>query len=176
MGTERRNLELKARDPDPERSLEICEGLGGEDRGTLLQEDTYFKVSHGRLKLRREEGRTARLIAYERPDRPERRESRYHLVEVTGPDEMERALADALDIVAVVKKLRRLFVFEGVRIHLDRVKGLGCFIEFEGVAAVDENLAGFEILLADLRHSFGIEAADLVAESYCDLVPARTER
>jgi adenylate cyclase class IV len=54
MGAARRNLELKARDVDPKRSLEVCEYLQAEDRGTLLQGDTYFDVPRGRLKLRRE--------------------------------------------------------------------------------------------------------------------------
>jgi adenylate cyclase, class 2 len=73
----------------------------------------------------------------------------------------------------VVSKARRLFLFEGVRIHLDSVDGLGSFVEFEGVADPrDVDFAHFEALLVDLRHSFGIEDADLVGGSYCDLVLA----
>lgn len=60
-----------------------------------------------------------------------------------------------------------------MRIHLDCVDGLGSFIEFEGVAAPgDADLMRFEALLADLRHSFGIEDTDLLSGSYCDLVLA----
>ncbi|MDQ2629364.1 MAG: CYTH domain-containing protein [Actinomycetota bacterium] len=47
MEGERRNLELKAKDPDPKRSLQVCEELGAEDRGTLLQRDTYFAGTLG---------------------------------------------------------------------------------------------------------------------------------
>ena len=36
--------------------------------------------------------------------------------------------------VVVVDKRRRLLLWEGVRIHLDRVEGLGAFVELEGVA------------------------------------------
>jgi hypothetical protein len=35
-----RNLELKARDADPRRSLELA--LAAEDRGEIEQRDTYF--------------------------------------------------------------------------------------------------------------------------------------
>jgi hypothetical protein len=36
----RRNLELKAKDRDPARSLRVCKALGAEDLGTLIQRDT----------------------------------------------------------------------------------------------------------------------------------------
>jgi predicted adenylyl cyclase CyaB len=173
MGPARRNLELKAIDGDPESSREICEGLGAEARGVLLQEDTYFDAPRGRLKLRRERGASAHLIAYERSDDFGQRESRYRIVEVEDPVELEAALAGALGIKAVVRKARQLFLYKGVRIHLDRVDDLGSFIELEGVAAPeDSDLARFEALLSDLRHSLGIQDADLIGRSYCDLVLA----
>ncbi|MGH2973393.1 MAG: class IV adenylate cyclase [Solirubrobacterales bacterium] len=173
MGAPRRNLELKAKDADPERSLKICEALGADDEGALLQKDTYFNAPQGRLKLRQERGAAPRLIAYERQDFPGQKESRYRIVEIGDASELEEALADVLGITAVVSKARRLFLFEGVRIHLDRVDGLGSFIELEGVAGPgDVDLARFEVLLTDLRHSFGIEDADLLSGSYCDLVLA----
>ncbi len=173
MGVPRRNLELKAQDVDPERSLKICERLQVEDKGTLLQKDTYFAVPRGRLKLRREVGAPAHLIAYERSDLPGQRESRYRVVEIGDASELDEALAGVLGVTAVVSKERRLFLFEGVRIHLDRVDGLGSFIELEGVAAPGErDLARLEVTLARLRNSLGIDEADLIGESYCDLVLA----
>ena len=51
----RRNIELKALDPDPARSLAVCRELGAEDKGVLRQRDTYFRTRAGRLKLREEE-------------------------------------------------------------------------------------------------------------------------
>jgi len=47
----RRNLELKARDPDPARSLRICGDLGAQDRGTLIQRDTCFDPAELRAAL-----------------------------------------------------------------------------------------------------------------------------
>lgn len=172
MGGVRRNLELKARDADSERSLATCESLGAEDRGSLLQEDTYFNVPRGRLKLRRQHGTAAHLIAYQRPDVPGQKESRYRIIEVSDASELEAALADALGVAAVIKKTRRFFAFEGVRIHLDRVEDLGSFIELEGVATADDELERFPALLEDLRQAFGIEDVDLLEGSYCDLALA----
>jgi adenylate cyclase class 2 len=68
-----RNLELKARDLDPARSGQVCQELGAEDKGTLIQRDTYFEVPRGRLKIREEPGAVPHLIAYERPDLQARR-------------------------------------------------------------------------------------------------------
>jgi adenylate cyclase class IV len=170
VGAARRNLELKAHDIDPEQSLDACKRLGAEDRGTLLQKDTYFDVPKGRLKLRRE-GNTAHLIAYERPDSPGQRESRYRIVEIDDPVGLEEALAGVLGVTVVVSKERRLFLFGSVRIHLDRVDGLGNFIELEGVAATEEvDLSRFEDLLTGLRDSLDIGESDLIGESYCDLI------
>jgi predicted adenylyl cyclase CyaB len=89
---------------------------------------------------------------------------------VQEPAELREALAAVLGITVVVTKARRLFIFEGVRIHLDRVDGLGDFIEFEGVAADRQDPAGFAGLLADLRRRFGIRDEDLLRGSYSDLL------
>jgi adenylate cyclase class IV len=173
MDSPRRNLELKAVDPDPQRSLMTCEDLEAEPKGVLLQTDIYFNVPKGRLKLRRENDAVDQLIAYQRSDRPGHRESSYRLVEVEKGSELESALTSVLGVRAVVRKTRQLFLFEGVRIHLDRVDGLGNFIEFEAVAGdAGVDLGRFEMTLADLRRSFGIEDLHLVGESYADLVRA----
>ncbi len=166
----RRNLELKARDRDRAHSLRVCEELGAEDRGTLLQRDTYFGVSLGRLKLREEPNAPATLIAYERPDLPDSRESRYHLVEVPEPAGLRDALESALGVTIVVSKSRRLFIHEGVRIHLDRIEEIGDFIEFEGVAGEGEDPARFAAPLDALRAALGIRDEDLLRESYADIM------
>jgi adenylate cyclase class IV len=138
----RRNLELKARERDQARSLEVCRELGAEDHGTLTQRDTYFEVPRGRLKLREEPDAVATLIAYERPDLAGNKESRYRLVEVPEPAEL----------------------------RVDRVEGLGDFIEFEGVAADGGDPAGFTAFLDSMRERFDIREEDLLRESYSDLV------
>jgi predicted adenylyl cyclase CyaB len=169
----RRNIELKARDTDPERSLATCEALGAEAQGVLLQRDTYFNVARGRLKLREEEGATAQLIAYERPNLDKQRESRYRLIEVGSAEELEAGLSATLGVKVVVAKERRLLIWQGnVRVHLDTVEGLGRFIEFEAVASPDSDLAREQGQIATLRDAFRIEEADLIAASYSDLMLA----
>lgn len=167
------NLELKARDPDPERSLRVCEELGAEGGGVLQQRDVYFEASRGRLKLRYENDGIGQLIAYERPDQPGVRASHYRVIPVLAAGELERALADALGTLAEVRKTRRLFLYDGVRIHLDRVEGLGRFIELEAPVGVGEDQADRERLLEDLWRALGVQPDEFIAGSYCDLVLAR---
>ena len=172
MAPPRRNVELKARDPEPERSLERARALGAEDRGELRQRDTYFAAARGRLKLREQEPGGAELIAYERADAVHARESRYRIASVADPDALREALDAALGTVVVVDKRRRRLAWQGVRIHLDHVEGLGAFVELEGVAAADSDLAREAQLVAELRDGLGIEDGAIEATGYADLLAA----
>jgi homotetrameric cytidine deaminase len=162
----RRNVELKALDRDPARSLAVCRELGAEDRGVLRQRDTYFRARSGRLKLREEEPGGAVLIQYDRPDAAAARESRYRLTRVQDPDELRASLDAALGTLVVVDKERHLLLWEGVRIHLDTVQGLGSFVELEGVAAPESDLTAEREKVARLQRELGIE--ELLTDSYSD--------
>jgi homotetrameric cytidine deaminase len=161
-----RNVELKAFDRDPERSLAVALELGAEDRGVLRQRDTYFRARTGRLKLREQEPGGATLIQYDRPDAAEARESRYSLVPAPDPDALREALDAALGTLVVVDKERRLLLWEGVRIHLDTVDGLGSFVELEGVAPPESDLSTEHDRVEHLRGALGIE--EVLTDSYSD--------
>jgi homotetrameric cytidine deaminase len=176
----RRNIELKAIDPDPARSLAAARELGAEDRGVLRQRDTYFRTRSGRLKLREEEPGGATLIQYDRPDAAEARESRYRLTRVDDPEALRASLDAALGTLVVVDKERHLLLWEGVRIHLDTVRGLGSFVELEGVAPADSDLRAEHDNVARLREALGI--GEILTDSYSDqllgadaLIAAATE-
>ncbi len=166
MSATRRNVELKAFDPDPARSLAVCRELGAEDRGVLRQRDTYFRARAGRLKLREEEPGGAVLIQYDRPDAAEARESRYRLTRVEDPVDLRESLHDALGTLVVVDKERHLLLWDGVRIHLDEVAGLGSFVELEGVAPPGSDLGPEREKVARLQAALGIE--EVLTDSYSD--------
>jgi homotetrameric cytidine deaminase len=170
-----RNLELKAHDPDPERSLELALALGAEDRGVLEQRDTYFARASGRLKLREEAGRGAELIEYARANQADPRPSDYRIVPVPDPEALRAALHAALGTLTVVEKRRRLLLWEGVRIHLDRVAGLGDFLELEAVAAPGADLEAERPKVERLREAIEVGDERLVAEGYADLMLADPE-
>ena len=163
----RRNIELKARDPDPARSLQVSLDMGASDEGWLHQTDTYFRVRNGRLKLR-EEDTTSHLISYERSDDAVARESRYRLVPVSDPAGLKDALDDALGVLVVVEKSRRLLLWHGVRIHLDEVRGLGSFIEIEAVADPASDLSTEHHRASELQDALAITPDQIVAFSYSD--------
>jgi homotetrameric cytidine deaminase len=176
----RRNIELKALDPDPARSLAVCRDLGAEDKGVLRQRDTYFRARSGRLKLREQEPGGAVLIQYDRPDAAQARESRYRLTRVEDPDDLRASLDAALGTLVVVDKERHLFLWDGVRIHLDSVEGLGSFVELEGVAPPESDLGPEHEKVARLQRELGIE--QILTDSYSDrllgteaLIAAATE-
>jgi homotetrameric cytidine deaminase len=164
----RRNVELKARDADPEATLRRALELGASDEGVLRQRDTYFGRARGRLKLREQEPGGAQLIAYQRPDDPQARTSAYRIAEVADTDALREALDAALGTHVVVDKRRHLLLYENVRIHLDEVDGLGAFVELEGVAAPDSDLAREHELVERLRGQLGLGEA--VPVSYSDLL------
>ena len=168
MSAPRRNIEVKAHDPDPERSLAVCLELGAEDHGVLVQRDTYFKATTGRLKLREEQPGGATLIQYDRPDAARARLSSYRLVPVEDPDGLRTSLDAALGTLVVVEKERRLFIHEGVRIHLDRVRDLGAFVELEGVAPADSDLEPEREKVARLQEALGVEPDQVLTDSYSD--------
>jgi homotetrameric cytidine deaminase len=168
----RRNVELKALDPDPARSLERALALGAEDRGVIVQRDTYFRVASGRLKLREEQPGEAHLIAYERPDAAEVRVSAYRVVPVPDAAALLAALEETAGVDVVVAKRRRLLLWESVRIHLDEVEGLGSFLELEAVAPPESDLERERRQVAQLREALAIGDDALREGSYSDAVRA----
>ncbi len=169
-----RNVELKARDPDPARTLERALALGADDRGEIRQRDTYFVAARGRLKLREQETGGSplwdELIEYSRADSTDARTSTYLRVPVADAASLRDALDAAYGTLVTVTKRRRVLRWEGVRIHLDEVDGLGSYLEIEAVADADSDLTAEHNKVERLRAELGIEGSDLVATSYSDLV------
>ena len=153
----RRNIELKARDPDPARSLQASIQMGASDEGWLHQTDTYFRVRNGRLKLR-EEDAASHLISYKRSDDAVARESHYRLVPVSDPAE-GRSQRCARCAVVVEKSD---FV-GGVRRG-----GLGSFIEIEAVANPASDLSAEHRRASELQDALAIASDRIVAFSYSD--------
>src|SRR5574337_21635 len=171
------SIEVKARCDDLGRLREACESLGAEGQEPERQVDTYFCVNQGRLTLRESLESGAELIYYIRDDAAGLQESHYDLYPVEDPEGLKALLANALGISVVVAKRRQTFVLGNVRIHLDKVQGLGGFVELHGT--VDE--PGELPLIADevrgVQEMLGIDPQSLVNESYAVLAAAaETER
>lgn len=166
-----RNIELKAKLPSFELALAACKAIGAAPQGDIYQVDTYFDVPHGRLKLREANPGQTELVHYHRPDVAGAKGCEYTLESVDHT--IKPMLAAALGILTVVEKVRTLYLWENVRIHLDRVEGLGDFLEFEAVqppGALDED--GYK-KLTFLSDQFTIDEHDHLTHSYLDMKLAR---
>ena len=169
-GDRRENVELKARYPDSKRAHRISESLGAVPCGTERQTDTYFSLGSYRMKLRESSNGNHWLIWYSRPDRPDSRVSSYRLRSIPDPEAKRRILSQAMGVKVVVTKERSLYMLGPVRIHVDRVDGLGSFLELEAVLGNGVDREEGHRRLAELRLAFGIADEDLVSGSYSDLL------
>jgi predicted adenylyl cyclase CyaB len=163
-----RNVELKARVGDLASARKVALRLATESLGIERQVDTYFFCPHGRMKLREIDGGVAQLIWYDRADELRSKDSDYLLVEVSA--NRARRLKAEMGIRGVVSKRREIFLCGNVRIHLDDVQGLGQFIEFEAMLGERISESTGRRQVAELRKEFHISDADLMAESYADLL------
>lgn len=164
------NLELKARLLDPDRAEAIALAIGAQPAGTLEQTDVYFNVPAGRLKMRYETGQVPLLISYRRPDTDDSRTSDFLLVPVPEGTALEEALTQVLGVRVRVVKSRVLYLLESdVRIHLDRVEGLGAFFEYE-VPCGGRSPGEVTALGERLREAFAPVLGEVVAGSYSDML------
>jgi adenylate cyclase class 2 len=165
-----RNIEIKARCADPEAIRTALRDKSAEFRGTDQQIDTYFRVNHGRLKLR--EGRIENcLVYYEREDQTGPKQSDVSLFPTPPHSSLKEALTKALGVLVVVEKQREIYFIENVKFHIDSVAGLGSFIEIEAIDM--DGSRGNERLLAQCQFFldlFQVPENDLVPCSYSDLV------
>jgi len=165
-----RNVEVKARIAHPGQIEEKLRKRAGEAK-LLQQRDVFFRVPHGRLKLRiLGEKEHAHLIYYERPDRPEPRASCYSILPVLDPEKTLAFLRQFLDVLGEVRKKRLLFLHGQTRIHLDDVEGLGHFLEIEVVLGPDQTEEEGKAILKDWANWLGVREEDIVPGAYIDLL------
>jgi predicted adenylyl cyclase CyaB len=169
------NVEIKARARDFERQRLRAEALNSGSAEHLVQEDTFFNVPAGRLKLRKLGDGSAELIQYDRDDSLGPKESRYVVFRTADPGGLKEVLARALGIRAVVRKRRTVYFFDKTRIHLDQVEGLGSFIELEVVLGPGQDTQYGSVVAEDLMVKLEIEKEDLVAGAYVDLANSGTD-
>ncbi len=170
------NIEIKARARDFDDIRARAEALADAPVQVLPQEDTFFGVAHGRLKLRVRRDGPAQLIYYERPDRDGPKRSDYHIFETPDAESLKATLGLALGVRGVVRKTRYLYMVGQTRVHLDDVEGLGQFMELEVVLRAGQSDAEGQAVAEDLMSKLGIAEADLLEGAYMDLIEEGTGR
>ena len=164
------NIEIKARCGNLAVIRNILHDKEARYIGCDHQQDTYYYVPSGRLKLRQGTIENA-LIYYERQDIQGPKQSDVKLYKSKSSDDLKDLLNAFLGVQIVVNKIREIYFIDNVKFHLDKVEHLGDFVEIE---AIDET--GL-LTVKELQHQcdhylrlFEIKDDDLVPQSYSDLI------
>ena len=88
----------------------------------------------------------------------------------SSPETLRETLTLAYGQLGCVQKHRTLFMVGRTRVHLDRVRLLGDFLELEVVLQDSEELADGLAEAHRLMTQLGIEAKQLMGEAYVDLL------
>ena len=164
------NIEIKARVRDFEEIKARAEKLSDTPIDAIPQEDIFFKVEKGRLKLRILASDSAQLIYYTRPDQDGPKRSDYYIAHSSDPQNLKRVLELAYGIRGVVRKTRYLYLVGQTRIHLDDVEGLGQFMELEVVLEEGQTDHEGQRAAEELMSALGVERTDLIDGAYMDLL------
>jgi len=176
---EHKMVELKAKVEDLDVVRQKLTILGAQRKGTFQQIDVYFNVPKERLKLREvEDSDQAELIYYERENTAGPKEDYVFILRIQEPEVFKDLLGRLLKTSATVEKVREIYRYQGtplasknrcVQIHLDNVKKLGTFIEFE-MKSSDQTEKKDKQILKDLMKKLKIKTDQLEKHSYSDLL------
>ncbi|ATA51835.1 adenylate cyclase [Variovorax boronicumulans] len=170
-----RNIEIKARIDSVDRIAAIAATLADQGPLEIAQDDTFFRCekSADRLKLRTFAPDRAELIFYRRADSTGPKESFYLITPTATPDALRESLTLAWGQAGRVRKQRRLFLVGRTRVHLDRVEGLGEFLELEVVLQEGEPAEAGVAEAHALMARLGVAESQLVQGAYVDLLRAQ---
>lgn len=160
------NLELKIRVTSHQSLKKILLQIGAEDRGILNQKDVYYSVQNGLLKLRIENGNES-LILYNRNEENKNRWSDFEFIKFANGGG-EKFFKKLFGVEVIVKKKRELFYFDNTRIHLDKVKSLGNFLELETL--VINNKSDAKRRFEKIKNLLKLDESKQIRKSYRDLL------
>ena len=167
-----RNVEIKARIDSVETLLSRAQALAEGPPQRIDQDDTFFTCAHGRLKLRDFGDGSGELIHYQRADDGGPKLSDYVRAPTSDAAAMREALSRAHALIGRVRKTRLLLWVGQTRVHLDRVEGLGDFMELEVVLRPAQTVEEGIMIAQALRARLGVPSAQCLAGAYLDLLLA----
>jgi predicted adenylyl cyclase CyaB len=165
-----RNTEIKARVADLDALARRIAPLATAGPTEIAQDDTFFACPNGRLKLRDFGDGRGELIFYRRADQAGPKTSFYAITPTASPDTLREVLTLAHGQTGRVVKRRTLWLVGRTRVHLDRVEGLGTFMELEVVLREDESAEAGQREAQTLMAALGISAETLIDGAYVDLL------
>lgn len=159
------NIEIKIKIPSFRKYEIVLNSLGLRPKELLNQKDVYFEIKSGLLKLRIENGKNS-LIQYSKNETSKNRISNYNVLAISNS--AEKFLGNIFDVKTVVEKKRILYLYKNTRIHLDKVKKLGNFIELESVVVKDKKSAIKEF--NEVVEFLSLDKGKQIRKSYKDFI------
>ncbi|CAK8678064.1 unnamed protein product [Clavelina lepadiformis] len=171
------NVEIKAKVNDLSAVLNNAKRLSNEEATILQQRDVFYNCPNGRLKLRflsqQDGSHQGLLVFYQRPDKTGPKVSDYVVTPVSEPEAMDRILTASLGSKGVVCKQRCLFMVGQTRIHIDKVQGLGNYLELEVQIEAHQSPEDGAVVAHALMKELEIAESDLVTGAYMDMLLAK---
>lgn len=165
-----RNVEIKARVADIEALAATVKAIADQGPIEIIQDDTFFTCEAGRLKLRTSAAGDGELIFYRHNNQTRPKESFYVRSPTRAPETLRDALSLAYGQAGRVQKRRTLFIFGRARVHLDRVSGLGNFLELEVVLDEHEPFEAGVREAQELMTRLSVDPSQLIEGAYIDLL------
>lgn len=165
-----RNIEIKAHIDSIDAVMPKALAIATAEPTELHQDDTFFQCENGRLKLRTFNERQGELIFYQRADQAGPKTSFYLISRTTEPDTLREVLAAVHGALGRVIKHRTLIMTGRTRIHLDRVQGLGEFLELEVVLQDDEPQSSGIAEAHQIMAQLGVSPEQLIEDAYLDML------
>ncbi len=179
-------VKVRAAHDDVERALAAA---GAEARGAVEQADTYYDAPHREfaatdeaLRVRREtrDGEATARLTYKGPKVDAESKTREEIETGVEDGDDAAAILDALGFepAATVRKHRRRFALDGYAVTLDRVEGLGEFVEVETDVTADhgeiesEDVESAREGAFDVLRRLGLDPDDQIRASYLELLLA----
>jgi predicted adenylyl cyclase CyaB len=165
-----RNIEIKARIDGIDTIVDALRRLPADGPTEIFQDDTFFRCDNGRLKLRAFSATQGELIFYQRDNQHGPKESFYVRAPTNDPAALRQALTLAHGVCGRVIKQRTLYLVGRTRVHLDRVQGLGEFLELEVVMDEAEPVSAGVDEAHRLMAALGVQPHQLLEDAYVDLL------
>ena len=166
-----KNIEIKVTVPSFKDIIRNLKNLGADHKGKIDQVDIYFNSRSGRLKIREINKKQFELIYYQRSDKKSSRISQYNRVELDRDKSnlLKKIFGQSLGQKVVVKKIRDLWIYKNTRIHIDKIKGLGNFVELETVIT-GHNFYKFKNEHKKVLKALSLNRFEIQKQSYSDLL------
>lgn len=138
---------------------------------SFFQKDTYYLLGKNRLKTREEE-KKIEIIYYRREDREFSKDSKYFVFECDKYffSIIKNLLQIFFGKKKIVEKERSLYLYKNTRIHLDKVKYLGDFLELETVVKDEQKYNEYLKEHHEVIEKFNLNKYEKIAYSYSDLI------